>query len=387
MTQSARASLDLAPSAAEQALRAEARAWLEANVPRAPLPSMDTEEGFARHRDWERTLHAGGWSVVAWPRAYGGRDADLFSWLAFEEEYYRSGAPLRVNQNGLFLLGPTLLEHGSPEQRERFLAPMAAGEEIWAQGWSEPDAGSDMASIRTRGRPAPDGDGLIVNGQKIWVSRGAYADWMFGLVRTDPESERHRGLTFVLVPLTADGVTVRPIRQLDGRAGFAEVFMDDVHVPAAQVVGAPGEGWAIAMATAGFERGLLLRSPGRFLAAAERLLELFARRGDRADARMRERVTRAWMNAEAHRLYALWTVSHVLEGGRVGSEASLNKIFWSELDIDLHETALELLDGDAELDSAWLDGYLFSLSGPIYAGTNQIQRNVIADRVLRLPRS
>jgi alkylation response protein AidB-like acyl-CoA dehydrogenase len=386
MTRVARGSLDLTPSAEEQAFRAEARAWLQANVPRAPLPSMDTEAGFERHREWERALHAGGWAVVAWPQEYGGRGVDLLSWLAFEEEYYRCHAPLRVNQNGLFLLGPTLLEYGTPAQRERFLAPMAAGEEVWAQGWSEPDAGSDMASIRTRGRPAEDG-GYLVNGQKIWVSRGAYADWMFGLVRTDPDSERHHGLTFVLIPLRADGVTVRPIRQLDGHAGFAEVFLDDVHVPQEQVVGAPGEGWAIAMATAGFERGLLLRSPGRFVAAADRLVALFAERGDTGDTRMRERVTRAWMNAEAHRLYAQWTVSRVMDGHKVGSEASLNKLFWSELDIDLHETALELLDGDAELAGGWMDGYLFSLSGPIYAGTNQIQRNIIADRVLRLPRS
>jgi alkylation response protein AidB-like acyl-CoA dehydrogenase len=386
VTRVARGSLDLAPSAEEEAFRAEARAWLAANVPRKPLPSMDTEAGFARHREWERTLHAGGWAVVAWPPEHGGRGVDLLRWLAFEEEYYRSGAPLRVNQNGLFLLGPTLLEYGTPAQRERFLGPMAAGDEIWAQGWSEPDAGSDMASIRTRARPAEDG-GYVVDGQKIWVSRGAYADWMFGLVRSDPASERHHGLTFMLIPLAAEGVTVRPIRQLDGHAGFAEVFLDEVHVPESQIVGAPGEGWAIAMATAGFERGLLLRSPGRFLAAAERLMALFAERGEAGDTRMRERVTRAWMNAEAHRLYALWTVSRVMDGHKVGSEASLNKLFWSELDIDLHETALELLDGDAELAGGWMDGYLFSLSGPIYAGTNQIQRNIIADRVLRLPRS
>ncbi|HEY4281365.1 MAG TPA: acyl-CoA dehydrogenase family protein [Conexibacter sp.] len=385
MTTATRDSIDLRPSDAETAFRAEVRTWLAEHVPGRALASMDTKEGFDEHREWERTLHRGGLSVVAWPQAYGGRGVDLLSWLAFEEEYYAAGSPGRLNQNGIFLLGPTLLEHGSDAQRARFLPPMAAGDEVWAQGWSEPNAGSDMAAIRTRARR--DGDDWVVSGSKIWVSRGSYADWMFGLVRTDPESERHRGLTFMLIPLDADGVTVRPIGQLDGHSGFAEVFLDDVRVPLGQVVGEPGAGWSIAMATAGFERGLLLRSPGRFLAAAQRLIALLNERGRPGDSYVRDRVTRAWMNAEAHRLYAQWTVSHVLEGQKVGAEASLNKIFWSELDIDLHETALELLGDDAELVSAWTDGYLFSLAGPIYAGTNQIQRNIIADRVLRLPRS
>jgi alkylation response protein AidB-like acyl-CoA dehydrogenase len=380
VTGAVRESLDLGLSAEDAAFAEEASAWLRENRP-SGLPSMDTAEGFAAHREWERTLHAAGWSVVAWPREHGGRDADLIRWLLFEEAYYRSGAPSRVNQNGLFLLGPTLLEYGTPEQQARFLGPMAAGEEIWCQGWSEPDAGSDMASIRATA--APRDGGYVLNGQKTWVSRGAYADWLFGLFRSEAGSERHRGLSFLLVPMDAEGVTVRPIRQLDGETGFAEVFFDDVFVPEAQLVGAPGAGWKIAMATAGFERGLLLRSPGRFLAAAQRLVDLQRTRGTTAT---RDRVIDAWMDAEAHKLYAYWTVSHVLEGHAVGAEASLNKIFWSELDIGLHEAAMELLGESAELASEWSDGLLFSLAGPIYAGTNQIQRNIIADRVLRLPK-
>jgi alkylation response protein AidB-like acyl-CoA dehydrogenase len=218
---------------------------------------------------------------------------------------------------------------------------------------------------------------------------------MFGLFRTDPSSERHRGLTFVLLPLDAEGVTVRPIAQLDGETGFAEVFLDDVRVPVANTLGGIGEGWKVAMATAGFERGVSLRSPGRFLAAAQRLIGLHARMGDTAPAGLRDDVTRAWMDAEAYRLATFWTVCRLLEGGTIGAEASLNKLFWSEMDLRLHETALRLLGpraglvggaGDAVDDGRWLDGFLFSLAGPIYAGTNEIQRNVIAERVLGLPR-
>jgi alkylation response protein AidB-like acyl-CoA dehydrogenase len=377
--------VDLQPTAAHESFRAEARAWLDANVPDSPLESLDTEHGFEQHRLWERTLGEGRWSAVTWPEEYGGRGLDLVSWSIFEEEYYAAGAPLRVNQNGVYLLGPTLIEHATPEQKQRHLSAMAKGEVIWAQGWSEPDAGSDMASIRTSGRR--DGDEYVVNGQKTWVSRGAYADSVFLLVRTDPESERHRGLTFMLAPLDAPGVTVRPIRQLDGETGFAEVFLDDVRIPIDDVVGGEGEGWGIAMATAGFERGLLLRSPGRYLEAAARLVNLYGQTSPDVAERYRDDVVRAWMDAEAYRLHALWTVARAESGEKIGPEASLNKLFWSEMDIRLHETALGLLSEQAELtdDNRWLSGYLFSLAGPIYAGTNQIQRNIVAERVLRLP--
>ena len=184
--------------------------------------------------------------MVAWPEAFGGRGCDLIQWLIFEEEYYRAGAPGRVNQNGIFLLGPTLMEYGSEEQKARFLPAMASGEEIWAQGWSEPNAGSDMAAIRCRADR--DGDAYVINGQKIWSTRAVYADWVFGLFRTDPDSERHHGLSKILVPLDAEGVTVRPIEQLNGLPGFAEIFFDDVRVPAFNLLGEEGAGWQIAMA-------------------------------------------------------------------------------------------------------------------------------------------
>jgi len=238
--------MDLHYSDAQIEFRREVRAWLEGNVPAAPLPSFDTEAGFEAHRQWERTLAEGNWGMVTWPEAYGGRGCDLIEWLIFEEEYYRAGAPLRVNQNGIFLLGPTLMEYGSEEQKARFIPAMARGDEIWAQGWSEPNAGSDMAAIRCRA--IRDGDDFVINGQKIWSTRAVYADWVFGLFRTDPESERHHGLSKILVPLNAEGVTVRPIRQLNGLPGFAEIFFDDVRVPAFNLLG--GEGIRHAMDSA-----------------------------------------------------------------------------------------------------------------------------------------
>jgi len=393
--------MELVYTPAQQAFRAEARAWLEANVPSAPLRSFDTAEGAAEHRAWERRLHAGGWAMVPWPVEYGGRGADLLEWLIFEEEYYRAGAPRRINQNGIFLLGPTIMEFGTPEQKARFLPKIASSEEVWAQGWSEPNAGSDMAAIQATA--LRDGDHYVLRGQKTWASRGAFADWLFGMFRTDPQSERHKGLTFLLVPLDAPGVTVRPIAQLDGETGFAEVFFDGARVPVANRLAGEGEGWKVAMATAGFERGLMLRSPARFQGTARKLVELCRASPDTATGSLREEVVRCWMDAEAYTLETYRTVSRLLGGGRIGFEASLNKIFWSELDVRMHETALRLLGHRADLLPEapaaagagvpargaydWLDGYLFSLSGPIYAGTNEIQRNLIAERILGLPRS
>jgi alkylation response protein AidB-like acyl-CoA dehydrogenase len=387
--------VDLTYTPEQEMFRAEVRDWLALHSPTKPLASFDTEAGFAAHREWEKTLSAGNWGMVTWPEAYGGRGCDLIQWLIFEEEYYRAGAPGRVNQNGIFLLGPTLMEYGSDEQKARFLPAMASGEEIWAQGWSEPNAGSDMAAIRCQARR--EGGEYVINGQKIWSTRAVYADWLFGLFRTDPDSERHQGLSKILVPLTAQGVTVRPIRQLNGLSGFAEIFFDDVRVPAFNLLGEEGAGWQIAMATAGFERGLMLRSPARFQQASRRLVELYRQHGeDRLDPSVEDDVVRCYMDAEAYALSTYQTASRLVKGGGIGPEASCNKIFWSELDLRIHETALRILGPRAELqpDSAlladelgsWLDGFLFAQSGSIYAGTNEIQRNIIAERVLGMPR-
>ena len=246
----------------QEAFRAEVRAWMEAHVPKEPLVTLECREGYDQHVAWERTLASGNWGMVTWPEAYGGRGLDLIQRLIFEEEYWGVGAPLRVNQNGIFLLGPTIMEYGTPEQKARFLTPMAAGEKIWAQAWSEPGAGSDMAAIKTTA--FRDGDHYVINGQKTWSSRASFADWGFGLFRTEEGSQRHKGLSFILFDLDTPGVTRRPIRQLHGHPGFAELFFDDVRVPVENRLASEGEGWNVAMATAGFERGLMLRSPGRF---------------------------------------------------------------------------------------------------------------------------
>lgn len=387
--------MDLTYSPDQKRFRHEVRSWMEAHVPSLPLPSFDaSREGFEAHREWERTLSKGRWGMVTWPETYGGRGLDLIQWLIFEEEYYRAGAPLRVNQNGIFLLGPTLMEYGTPEQKARFLTAMASGDEIWAQAWSEPQAGSDLAAVKSSA--VRDGDDYVLKGHKIWSSRAVFADWAFGLFRTDPASQRHKGLSLVFFPLDAPGVRVQPIAQIDGETGFAEIFLENVRVPAFNRLGGEGEGWTICMATAGFERGLMLRSPARFQVAARKLIDLYKAHEHEVEPSVREAVLRGWMDTEAYALSIYSTASRLATGGHIGAEASTNKIFWSEMDIALHKAALSILGARAELLRSapeagnigrWLDGYFFSLAGPIYAGSNEIQRNIIAERMLGLPRA
>lgn len=374
--------MDLTWSPEEEAFRREARQWLSENVPRTQLPSGDTREGFTAHLAWERALFEARWSVVSWPAEFGGRDATLWQWLIFEEEYHRAGAPARVTQNGIFLLAPTLFAFGTPEQQKRLLPRMAAAQDLWAQGWSEPGAGSDLAATRSRAVRDEESGGWRLTGQKTWTTRGAFCTHLFGLFRTDPEAERHRGLTYFMVPLDAPGVTVRGFERLDGDEGFAEVFIDDVLVPDSDVLGGVGEGWRVAMATTGSERGLTLRSPGRFQHTADRLVDL----ARTAPGSCRDEVVQAWIDAQAYELFTLEQVTSITEGRDIGAASSLNKLFWSELDIRLHETALELLGPQAETIGPWSRGFLFSLAGPIYAGTNEIQRNIVAERLLGLPR-
>ncbi|WP_371679000.1 acyl-CoA dehydrogenase family protein [Streptomyces sp. NBC_01276] len=378
--------MDLTETAEVAAFRAEARAWLTAHVPRRPLPSLETAEGFEAHREWEARMAADRWSVVSWPEEYGGRGVDLERWLVFEEEYWAAGAPGRVSQNGINLLAPTLFDHASPAQRARVLPSMASGEVIWAQAWSEPESGSDLASLKSRAERTE--GGWLLSGQKTWSSRAAFADRAFGIFRTDPGADRpHRGLTYLMFGLREPGVTVRPIGRLDGKPAFAELFLDRVFVPDEDVIGEPGQGWRIAMATTGNERGLTLRSPGRFLAAADRLLALWRERGDPADTALRDRVADAVVGARAYELFTRAGASRFAAGRAIGAESSLNKVFWSEYDMALHETALDLLGPDAELaEGEWAEPWVFSLAGPIYAGTNEIQRDIIAERLLGLPK-
>ncbi|MCU1515096.1 MAG: acyl-CoA dehydrogenase [Microbacteriaceae bacterium] len=371
--------------------RIEAREWLVANVPRHPLPSMDTPQGAVAHRAWDRKLADARWAVVAWPEQFGGRGYDLLDWLLFEEEYFAAGGPARITNNGLSLLGATLLDHGTDEQRHRILPGMVSGDTVWAQAWSEPGAGSDIASVSSRATRV-DG-GYLLSGQKIWSSRANVADRAFGLFRSDPESIRHRGLTYAMFPLRDASVTVRPIGRFDGDPVFAEIFLDECFVPDRDVIGTPGDGWTVVMATAAKERGVTLRSPGRFLATARDLVRLWRSLPHEAHARHGAAVARLWSRAEAYRISGFLSTE-----GRIGAEeASMGKLFWSELDLELHELAIALLDqrrqlgagaqADAAEEEGWLAGYRFALAGPIYAGTNQIQKNIIAERLLGLPRA
>lgn len=384
--------MDLTYTPAQQAFRAQVRAWLKDNVPKHRLKSYDTREGFEQHREWEAKLAEAGYSAVMWPKELGGCGCDLTEWLIFEEEYWAADAPQRVNQNGILLLGSTLMEFGTPEQKARFLPRMARCDDMWAQGWSEPNAGSDMAAISSRATRK--GDTYVLNGQKIWSTRAIFADWLFGLFRSDPSSSRHHGLSYILVPLNTPGITVRPIKALNGQDAFAEIFFDDAVVPAENLIGAEGKGWNVAMATAGFERGLVLRSPARYQRTAQKLLDLYLRNQAQADRdpSIRDAVLRAWMGAEAYTQSSYHTVGRLSKGAHIGAEASTNKIVWSELDIDMHQTAMRILGNRAELcddDEAteWREGFLFSQAGPIYAGSNEIQRNIIAQRMLGLPKS
>jgi hypothetical protein len=389
--------VDLTWTDEQEAFRAEVRHWLEENVATwkdslggdEAVLSGDSREGFAQHLEWERSLYDARWAAVSWPAAFGGRDASLWEWLIFEEEYYRAGCPPRITQNGIFLLAPTVFEFGTATQQAHVLPRMASAEDLWCQGWSEPNAGSDLAGIQAKAGRVE--GGWILNGQKTWTTRGAFCTHLFGLFRTDSEADRHRGLSYLLVPLDSPGVTVRGFERLDGDEGFAEVFFEDAFVsddavPGGVLLGEEGQGWKVAMATTGSERGLTLRSPGRFLATADRLIDLYRSTRRCADAVVRDDLVDAWMRAEAYSLFTLDTVTRLHGGETVGAESSVNKIWWSELDCALHELGLALLGPDCELEGPWSKGWQFALSGPIYAGTNEIQRNIAAERVLGLPR-
>lgn len=374
--------MDIALDEETLAFQAEVRSFLTEHRAAIPAMSYDNADGFAQHRTWDRVLFDAGLSVITWPEKYGGRAAPLLHWVVFEEEYFRAGAPGRASANGTSMLAPTLFAHGTQDQLDRVLLKMASGEQIWAQAWSEPESGSDLASLRSTA--AKTDGGWLLNGQKIWSSRAPFADMGFGLFRSDPAAERHRGLTYFMFDLKAAGCTVRPIVQLGGDTGFGEIFLDDVFVPDQDVIGIPNDGWRAAMSTSSNERGMSLRSPARFLAAAERLAQLWKDSGSPSE--FADRVADAWIKAQAYRLQTFGTVTRLARGGELGPESSVTKVFWSDLDVELHQTALDIRGAEGELAGPWTEGLLFALGGPIYAGTNEIQRNIIAERLLGLPR-
>ncbi|MFI5585857.1 acyl-CoA dehydrogenase family protein [Amycolatopsis sp. NPDC051758] len=342
-------------------------------------------EAFDLRLAWERHLAAAGWTCVGWPREFGGRELSLDEQVAFHEEYAASGAPARVNHIGEQLLGPTLIAFGTPEQRKRFLPRIVAVEELWCQGYSEPGAGSDLAAVSTSA-VLRDGE-WVVNGQKIWTSLAHVADWCFVVARTEPGSPRHHGLSYLLVPLRQDGVTVRPIRQLTGTSEFNEVFFDDARTPAGMVVGEPGDGWRIAMATLGFERGV--STLGQQIGFRRELDDIVAeakRTGAYDDPLLRTDLTRARIGLRVLRAHALRTL-----GTAAGPEVAVGKLLWAQWHRGLGELAVRargarsLVSAGAELDDAQLL-YLFTRADTIYGGSDEIERNIIAERVLGLPR-
>jgi alkylation response protein AidB-like acyl-CoA dehydrogenase len=304
----------------------------------------------------------------------------------FDEEYLLADGPERVNVVGHKLMAPTLFVHGTEEQKQRWLEPMLRGDEIWSQGFSEPGAGSDLAAVRTRA--VREGDAYVLNGQKIWTSYGAFADVIFLLVRTDPEAERHGGLSFLACDMRTEGVDARPIRQLDGHAGFAEVFLTDVRVPASNVVGDEGDGWSVAMTTLGAERDSPARAPARYARDLGWLVGECRELGILRDLRVRDRLASLGAEIEAYRLSALHALTRLERGESLGAEASVTKLQWSELERRLWETAVEILGPHAEThtDTPFQNRYWYARAATIYAGTSEIQRNIVAERVLGLPR-
>jgi alkylation response protein AidB-like acyl-CoA dehydrogenase len=379
--------MDLADTPEQEGFRKQVRSWLKDNVPREPPPSYDTREGFEARRAWERKLHDAGYAGLHWPAEYGGRGADVVTQAIFEEEYFLADGPSRITIIGQNLMGPTLIVHGTEEQKKRWLPGIISAEEIWSQGFSEPGAGSDLAGIKARG--VREGDHWIINGQKIWTSFGAFADWIFALVRTDPDAPRHAGLTFIAIDMRSEGVEARPIRQLDGHSGFAEIFFTDVRVPAANVIGEPGAGWGVAMTTLGFERDAPSKPAARYIRDVIDLAKLI--RG-LEDPVIEDRVVALYARAQAYRHHTMRTLTRLARGESIGPDASVTKLLWSELERDIFDTAREAFGPDAEVEPGpggthWHAKYWFSRAATIYAGTSEIQRNIVAERVLGLPRS
>ena len=389
----------------DEEFRGRIAEWLAANVPAelrgAGGPGRE-HEAFAERLAWNKRLAAAGLTCLGWPKEYGGHDATLVQQIIFYEEYARSRAPARVAVVGEELLGPTLIAYGTPEQKRRFLPPVAAVEELWCQGYSEPGAGSDLAAVATRA--VPDGDEWVINGQKVWTSLAHVADWCFVLARTEPGSRRSAGLSYLLVPMRQPGVTVRPIRQLTGTSEFNEVFFDDARTELGNVVGEPGDGWRIAKATLEFERGVgMLGQQVGFRREFGELVEKARQTPGGTDPLLRDRFARAWIGLEVMRAYALDTLG---EPPGTGVEASVLKVLWSRWHQALGELAMDVQgagsmvaqslvgasmegakdgEGGEDLD-AWQRLFLFGRAETIYGGSDEIQRNIIATRALGLPR-
>ena len=383
----------------QEAFRKEVRAWLEANLPddlrgRAFAASRADREEVNRLRAWQRRMYEAGYVGLDWPREFGGRGATLVEQIILFQEMARAECPQFVNRGGLSMLGPTLMKYGTPAQQRRFLPRILTAEDLWCQGFSEPNAGSDLANLQTRA--VRQGDHYVVTGQKVWTSMAHVADWCFLLARTDPQAPKHKGISFLLVDMRTPGITVRPLRQMTGEAEFNEVFFDQVRVPVENLVGRENEGWAVAITTLAWERDLLtfirqisLRN------ALQRLVRLVRERGRGADPIVRQKLAALWIGEQALQLNAYRSLTRILRGGEPGPEGSTSKLFWSQLDQELAQLATEVLGPYAQVkagspwapdEGQWEFYALLAQASGIRAGTSEILRNILGERVLGLPK-
>ena len=390
--------MNLRFSAADEAFRNEVRSWLEANLVgefaalRGRGGSGDMEGALDGRRKWERTLAKAGWTCLGWPREHGGRGLTLSQEVIFNEEYARARAPGRLGHIGEGLLGPTLIALGTEEQKQRFLPPIARAEELWCQGYSEPNAGSDLGSVRCRAERH--GDEWVITGQKVWTSLAEISDWCFLLCRTDPKAPKHEGLSYLLVPMRQPGIEIVPIRQITGTAEFAEVFFDGARTAVENVVGGVNGGWKVAMATLAFERGAsTLGQQLAFQSELTRVIEVARANGAARDPILRQRLADAWIGLRIMRLNALRTLTALEGGNELGREAMINKLYWAtwhrklgKLAVDVLGAASEILPEGSEALGDLQRLFLWTRADTIYAGTNEIQRNIIGERALGLPR-
>jgi alkylation response protein AidB-like acyl-CoA dehydrogenase len=383
----------------QEAFRKELRQWLEQNLPddlrgRGFAASRADAAEVRKLRAWQKTMHGAGYVGMDWPRQFGGRDAPITEMVILYQEMARAESPQLVNRGGVSMLGPTLMKHGTPPQQQRFLPRILTADDLWCQGFSEPNAGSDLANLQTRA--VRDGDSFTVTGQKVWTSMGHVADWCFLLVRTDPTLPKHKGLSFLLVDMKTPGITVRPLRQMTGESEFNETFFDNVRVPVENLVGQVNEGWSVAITTLAYERDLLtfirhisLRN------ALHRLVRLVRARGRASDPIVRQRIAQLWIGEQALALNGYRSLTRITKAGTPGPEGSTSKLFWSQLDQDLAQTATEVLGPYSQLgrgsarapdEGQWEFYASLAQASGIRAGTSEILRNILGERVLGLPK-
>jgi alkylation response protein AidB-like acyl-CoA dehydrogenase len=394
--------MDLSFNEKQEEYRQQARKWLIDHIPEGwgtpeyEWPDDEVERGKIL-REWDRKLYEGGYAGISWPKEYGGQGLTHVEDIIFNEEAGKLNAPGGLNVLGKLLLGPTLMLFGTEEQKHRFLPPLLRGDEIWCQGFSEPNAGSDLAAIQTKAEL--DGDKWVINGQKVWTSFAHHADWCFVLARTDHELPKHKGITFFLVPMDSEGITVRPLVQINGNKDFNEVFFDNVSIPKENVVGGVNNGWNVAMGTLGFERGTLaLGRQVRFQNEFDTLVNIsnsLSKNGESIsqNSYYRQRMAEIFAEIRILRYHGLKTISQLLNEGKLGPEASLQKIFWSTMHVNMGKLGLDILGeegpyiGKESLGRGALQEIDFGSRGEtIYAGTSQIQKNIIAERILGMPR-